>query len=250
MPGSFTSALQSRSIKTFLFTRLWRIIDISFVLLTFAFAIYNWVDAKELADTLSTQYVGSFPAFLPQLTELVKNSDKTLLMAYDFPGYGVFSSYDDYIAYHAAIMNKVGKLQELKLIVLDGSGRAKIMGDQFKGYDLGVLKRSRPFRRFLEWSGYKNNDVPTLASFETILLEIQKRALHQDFVEKNVPTLELDSTMPVFLWIEDNKVAMFSIPSSRTPPSEENAFITRDPKLIDQLVRIFRTYEKKARSTK
>ena len=85
-----------------------------------------------------------------------------------------------------------------------------------------------------------------MSSFENVLLQLQKRILLQDFVGKNIPSVELGATMPVFVWISDNKVAVFSIPSSRTPPSQENAFITRDPRLIKQLTRIFRTYESKA----
>src|SRR5215471_14728593 len=111
----------------FMRRHFWKTLETVFVLVTFGFAIYNYLAAEELSDTLSTHYIGPFPTFISQLRNLVAASHKSLLIACDVPGYGVYSSYDDYVAYQAAVVGKVGKLQELKVIFLDEPGRKNIV---------------------------------------------------------------------------------------------------------------------------
>src|SRR2546428_9622410 len=123
MMGASTTSQPTAKWANVFSSRVRKIIDTVLLLITFGFAIYNWNVAEDVANTLSTHYIGSFPAFLPQLQALVRQSKNTLLIACDVPGYGLFSAYDDHVAYKAAIASKVSQIHELKMIVLDEAGR-------------------------------------------------------------------------------------------------------------------------------
>ncbi len=72
----------------------WPLLSALFAFLTFAVSIWNFAEARRLTATLSTHYVGSFPASLPGIGALVAGSSRSLLIACDLPGYGIYSAYD------------------------------------------------------------------------------------------------------------------------------------------------------------
>ncbi len=68
----------------------------------------------------------------------------------------------------------------------------------------------------------------------------QHRVLVEDF--RGLVRAEHPSMLPLYLWIADDKVAIFSIPTF-APGAREAGFLTRDSKLIAELRSIFDTYE-------
>jgi len=76
------------------------------------------------------------------------------------------------------------------------------------------------------------------------------RAMHKEQIEvlndfRQVDLREHHSKVPIFLWIADDRVAVFSVPNY-APGAHETGFRTRDPKLIRELKGVFDTYVKES----
>jgi len=135
----------------------------------------------------------------------------------------------------------VGKLKELRVVVLDEAGRRELSEGQFRGKRFEEIRETNLFRIFEEWSGYKGK-LSTLESFKEALLEVQTRALRDDYAQKGIGYVERRS-IPVFVWIADDKMAIFAIADLQAPAPKEGAVITHDSRLIKVLTGLFRNYE-------
>src|SRR2546428_10676163 len=66
-------------------------------------AIGHWRSSTVASRSLSTRYLGTFPAYMRDLTEVVENASDTLLVAPGLSGYGIYSNHRDYVSYSSAL---------------------------------------------------------------------------------------------------------------------------------------------------
>src|SRR5215468_9224865 len=150
----------------------------------------HWKRTAVATQSLSTQYIGSSPAYMPKLTETVQNANDTLLIASGLSGYGIYSDHDHYTEYLSAMQRKVG-LREFKLIVLNEKGVADLLQAEFQGRNFaGDIDRSTEFRRFSEWSTYRNKPPTDKESFLRALSDTESLVLTNDFGGKGVTYLK------------------------------------------------------------
>jgi hypothetical protein len=196
---------------------------------------------QQIQGELTTSYVGKFPDNLPAVVEALQKANATILVACDLPGYGIYSKHDVFEDYRAEIMKRATRIT-VKMVVLDKTKREELTDLQFKDVKIEELKHQKEFESFLRWSNRKREQISTLQDFKRALMEEHDRTLKQDF--RSVDRREYSGTMPLYIWISDDKLALFSIPSL-TGGGHEGVFITRDRDIIDQLTVVFNSYYSK-----
>src|SRR5437016_8254215 len=175
-------------------------------ILSLLVAIMHWRGSEEISASLATRYVGVFPVFMPDLEKVVDASTDRLLIASGFPGYGVYSAYGEYRKYQTAIESKVGRLKELKVIVLDANGRELLSKGQFRGEDFERdIRPTKAFDEFLKNAGYRAEQIATIDSFQRALLKFQTDILDADFRKRRIDSFEKAPPMPIFVWIADDR---------------------------------------------
>jgi hypothetical protein len=230
----------SRSLKIILRALVSLVLPLITVI-SLLIAIGHWKSTSVASRSLSTRYLGTFPDYMKELTRLVDNASDTLLISPGVSGYGMYSNHGDYVSYYSALQRKVG-LREFKAILLDETGVKDLVDSQLLGVDFdNKIVPSDNFRQFVNWS---HREKPRdMESFKRALREVEMVTRTKDFREKGINCSEIAGQMPIYVWIADSNVAVFSVPDLQTPNPQENAFITHDSRLIKQLVTIFRTYE-------
>ena len=196
---------------------------------------------EQISANLTTQYIGQFPTFMPKIVEALAEAQDTISIATDFPGYGIFSNHEQYIAYKTAIERKVLDELEITMVVLNKKERRRLHAIQFRDMTLEELQNpnNASFDNFLRWSRRERGEIRDMKDFATALGEEQTRALKQDF--RGVNRKEFSGNMPLYIWIVDDKIAVFSIPAL-AGGAREGAFLTRDHRLISELHTIFKNY--------
>lgn len=233
--------------KSVLFSRKAGAVQLDFItlaLLVFAlasliFAFLSLQKSDEIVKNLSTRYIGEFPFFLPNVVKELESARRSIYIAKDFPGYGIYSNHQEYLNYVKVLQQKLTERVEIKMVVLADNRRLEMHDLQFKGVTIDQLKKSDYFQNFVRWSGQNPEDIRNMEDFKSALAEEQRRACREDF--RNIYTKEFDGHMPVYLWIVDDSRAILSFPSL-VGGAKEGALFTRDGKLIPLLLNTFNMY--------
>ncbi|MFY9561114.1 MAG: hypothetical protein WAQ52_12845 [Terriglobales bacterium] len=178
----------------------------------------------------------------------------------DVPGYGVYSNHDTYLSYVSELQKKSGQNVKIEMVVLGPKERKEGIERQFGKQHFEDLNKTASYDRFLKWDRAHAGSVNTMEAFEEELARVHTDQIVSQF-SPSMDVHEYNSNLPVYLWVIDDRVGFFSIPNlsrdmwviddrvgffsipnlSRDDP-KETAFVTRDPRLIEQLKRIFETY--------
>jgi len=205
-------------------------------LVSLFFAYLSLKKSDEIVKNLSTQYIGEFPDFLPRMTNELESARKSIYIAKDFPGYGIYSNHRAYLKYRNVLQQKREDNIEIKMIVLNEERRGELHDLQFLHVGFEQLKISDNFQNFLGWSGRDPESINNKEEFKTALTEEQKGTLERDL--RGIDIKQIDERIPVYLWIVDDMCAMLSFPSL-AGGAVEGAFFTKDGKLITRLKNIF-----------
>ena len=198
---------------------------------------------REIERNLTTRYLGPFPTFMDQIVAILDSAVDSIFIACDLPGYAIFSSHENYVAYRAALETEAGQRIGIRMVVLDEERRDSILQIQFGGRDFAELKASDSFQQFLRWSGRDSRKIRDRRDFILAMEEEERLALKEHF--RSLDRREHHSNMPVYVWIVGDKVAVFSIPTL-APGAREAGFVTRDGRLIAELRSVFNTYWKES----
>jgi hypothetical protein len=220
---------------------------ISLVLAVLAMLVALWhvrsihKTAKKLDDvqrSLSTQYIGQFPEFFPQIVSLIESARHNIVIFCDSPAYTCFSDHPTFIDYAHALERKAQ--QSGMTIALTCSGpeyRSRTARKQFPTLP-EEWNRRKDDLIFKERLGYflgahlkaPTIDEITSDQFLQLIAETERRALEDTFAKAE--TREIEVYLPLHFWLVDNMKAIFAIPKD----TAEYGFQTNDSKLIEALV--------------
>lgn len=203
---------------------------------------------RELLSThLNTNYIGEFPDFFEtSICQCINRAEKEVFIACDFPAYGSFSKPEIYEKYLELLKNKRSKGVEVKVIMLNEKGRKELNALQFAQSEeqWKSLQENKSFIDKLE--KFRLRSSRKIINQKDFFEALTK---HQNFAATNLITkyadtvTELSSIMPIYIWIADEKNAVFSIPTFGEY-SVEHGFETKDKNLIKALRSIWNRYNK------
>jgi hypothetical protein len=165
----------------------------------------------------------------------------------DVPGYGRFSNLDGFKGIREELRAKHDAARvAISVIVLTQDRRYQQMKSQFATLDFNnEIKASgklKPFLADMAYTAAVNNIQDFLAAVEACHVDAETH------LRPYAATLtELNDDMPVFMWIADDREAVFSIASFDPGQVHENSFYTRDQKVVEGLVSIFNSYQRTAK---
>jgi hypothetical protein len=172
------------------------------------------------------------------INDLVSSTKKDLWIVVDVPGYASFSNPLAYQAYRMkleSLANPANNLQ-IKMVIYDFKRRSEAFKRQFKIDDFEDFKNDPRYRRYFAFWGNRKTEPKTKDEFPA-LLEAEYREFLNRLGNLGVEIHETESTLPLFMWVSDERRAIFSLidyPYS----SNEVSFRTNDLQLINILLEI------------
>jgi len=197
---------------------------------------------KTLVDRSNTHSIGVFPTyFKSEICELVARSEK-IWIASDVLTYGALSdrkSFDIYLE----LLKSPKRISNI--IVLSGDRIPDAVKRQIPESEWRKLKECDPdfqgkLEQFEETIGALT-PILTPEEFYTAVVQFQqaKIAYLRRRNSTKIKIIERNVDMPLFLWIGDDREAIFSVPIDKTSAATEGAtsafehgFITKDPDLV------------------
>ena len=202
-------------------------------LLALAAASYQLYQTREMTKSLKvlsqsalTQYAGEFPQFIPKITKLLDGAENTVTIMCDIPGYGHYSNHDEYARYRAKLISLGANHRDINMTVYEKKEVEDIFATQFSE-PLPKLRDQESLQKYKKRTG---EDIETTEQLHKSLVSQNENECEQ--LKNYFSLTRVKKTMPVYFWIIDDRVAIFSFAGMRIKPSEV-AFKTVDPKLID-----------------
>ncbi|WAC12447.1 hypothetical protein [Dyadobacter pollutisoli] len=199
-----------------------------------------------IVEKMSTQSIGQFPENLVEINRLFRRSKRKLHILADVPCYGQFSSPAEYNRYRDFLLfnNKDDSL-EIQMVTYGSEKRTEKSRQQFEaamrdkgGFEKWKVDRKQKILNYLS----KHRSEITFEKLQPLhfynLLERNNSKLATSLRE-NLNFRETEKfDLPMFIWISDDKEAIFSLinfPNNST----EVAFKTIDKNLVAVLDSIF-----------
>jgi hypothetical protein len=207
---------------------------------------------EEVRRSLSTHYIGTFPAYYEHTVGLITRAQTKIVVFCDEAAYGSFSKRRTWFNYHSTLERKV--VQEnvrLELTCLDEAGRRESVRKQFfgTGKDWKTLKTDANFLPKLQELLNAHRVSSKLANlsqqeFED-LLELEEAHVLEDLQSADIH--ETKAHMPLYFWLIDSDSAqaeaVFTIPSF-SEKAVEYGFSTTDQRLISAFVEMRDRYHR------
>ena len=193
---------------------------------------------KEVADKLSTKYLGVFPMNLAAIKSMLASPGKEIRILCDYPGYGHYSQADDFDQYKKLLIAAAKRPgAQVRLLYYGKDIATRMVTDQFSKADWAKIQQTPSFAEY-----FRNHPGPglppaTYDGFVQALLD-QQRTYEQIFCNNGIEIEYIDAPLPLFFWLSDSKAAVFSI-NSRDEKGREETFFTSDGKLTDAFMSIF-----------
>lgn len=193
----------------------------------------------DLKGDVETHYIGNFPDFIPRIVEILGEAREKITVFCDMPAYGVVSDPHGFKQYTKAIETKAKAGVEVRMLHLDGSGRAATRGIEFAD-SWGELGAQERVAAFLD-AHRRELDGDPKSNFLALVESEQAETLEQ-FKEAGVQTSETGLIMPLYFWIIDGRKAVFAL-TEFSEEAHEAGFWTRSEKLISAMEGIFERYD-------
>lgn len=190
---------------------------------------------QRISESVSTQYVDTFPKNIPAINKLIKNTESSLLIVTDFPAYGNVYHHEAFREYRIQLQTLAlpSKKIKIELLTYDESSRGNELKKHFDHKPIDELKKAALFSRM----GEQNRPGTHQRAYE--MIEERNKKFLEELTEQNVKVTETSNSLPVFVWIRDGREAIFSFYSHGNCP-QEVSFHTSDPRLIGVLTTIAR----------
>jgi len=228
-----------------------------------------------IGNALSTRYVGSFPGYLIQIKNLVRQSKSDLRIMCDFVGHGSFSDFSKWDEIQRELAQALkgkdsgrdewenrreGRKLSLKVLCTSASTQRNLLGLQHR-----VFKNDEDWQLMIAERAYQaiaelvlNFEIPpnkvnghsprlidqTRDEFIDRLIEQEDQIRSR--LERGGADIKVVSTaLPFYLWIQDEAEAVFAFPTHSEASSGENiasvatAFSTRDQGIVKSLILTF-----------
>jgi hypothetical protein len=186
---------------------------------------------KEVAGSISTQYVDTFPANMPAIIDLIERTNSSLLVVTDAPAYGHFSNPSAFEQYRRRLeaLASPDKKVKIRLLSYDDPTIISSAKNQFGQIDIQQVRKMGSYNTYFAF--WKNKPQPkTVEDFYDLIKENNNK-FRQELAEYNVEISETQKPLPVFLWMRDEKEAILSFYNYGQSPREVS-FRTNDQSLI------------------
>jgi len=250
--------LKERATR-FLTKHHWMVESTSFVLAVVAilFAVIQFVHSRsilkdmqehlarmhEISSSMSTAHVGEFPENLQEIiriTDIKRDVNHLYIMA-DLLGYGNYSApelFDEYVGNLERISGKGGTI---RIIVYPAEEARRMLKDEFPQGDFAREKLKDRYK--LYFGRYHTDFGPAPpAEYDTFLDDLNKAEAQYTSALRgrgNIEIRHVRGKLPFYLWLQDDREAVFSFLQTAGTRTNELSFRTRDGKLIGTFQNIF-----------
>jgi hypothetical protein len=209
-----------------------------------------------VSSQITTEFVGNFPHFFKtNIVEAITQAKNNILIACDFPAPGIFSAAEGFEKYIQALEER--KLKDdvsIKIQLLsqkrrDELNRMLIPEDQDSWSRL--LNDPLFSKNLKEFNDRYKTNVTTSAELYEEFKRIDGYTFERLQRITDEPIFEIDSLLPMYVWITDSKHAIFSIPTFPDPANTSSdkvetsyGFETKNMPLINSLEGIWHWYKK------
>ena len=183
----------------------------------------------KITESISTQYVGEFPEHLPKITAILAKATKNVEILCDVPGYGHYSSRQQYFNYRNVIQKlAVTDKVQIRMAFYTQDLAKKAAVDAF-GDDFAAIRKTDAFRAYRKTISREIKDID---DFYKLIVELDYINCKKDFEEiAGIELIRIKEPVQIYFWIIDGLEAVFSIATSGLDPVEV-AFTTTDTKFI------------------
>jgi len=216
-------------------------------------AHHQTVELTRISNALSTQYLGIFPEYFPQLSRLIESAKHEVLIACTLPVHGIFSNPDGWLSMKHALESALAPSHNIKIrcVFSDYLSQQARLIDQYK----------QAFTDWDSWLSHSDNTGRIRYFLEKFGNGMTIKELKPDIFIKLIMTASIDELKttliraeifqinyrpPVYMWIADSKEAIFAIPTT-TPYFQAQAFWTTDARLISSLIHMHQEYYQQTR---
>lgn len=205
---------------------------------------------SKIEEGLSTKYLDEFPKFIPEITRIISDAKEKVYILCDYPAYGCFTDSKEWQAYDNKLLEKKINKVPISVITNTAKKRKEMIKQQFDPIEWkkwledegNIIK----MKNYFLTQGKDPNDVSKIQNFDEFLLtldESDESVLRKTFTDNVVEKFLTDELIPINLWIVDEKLAVFTLPSYSTSGKRtEFGFRTSDKKLLSSLTELFKTY--------
>jgi hypothetical protein len=213
------------------------VVSLALAIIALLVGIVHLREIKRTTESLSTRFIGTFPLFLPNIIELIRNARKSVIVFCDFPGYGGFSDPDNGLAYKHALESQMQQGHRVELTCADLERRRRQPLELLSrvSWDDWRTENRKNIDNFLAKHGnIADPSAVTREELFRVLDDVDEQLLQQVF-RNDVVQLPVD--MPIYFWIADNRIAVFSVPAM-AGTALEYGFSTSDQALIQAFLDI------------
>jgi hypothetical protein len=210
----------------------------------------------DICQTLSTKYLNAFPQYVPKIAELIDTAQHDLAILCTQPAHAVFSNNQGWWEMKQALERAVRRDVKIDCIFGTPESRRELIAAQFADalHDETSWRAWRDdpenqkrLRVFLDCFAIPQNPADVDRElFQEMFEQATLEDLNTTFRSPHVSVGEIDSHMPLFLWIADGRTAVFAT-SSLVPVFVSQAFWTPDQILVDAFMATFREFTQRAR---
>lgn len=200
-------------------------------------------DLKLISNSLSTRYLGQFPDYFPDVIDVIKSANKELKVVCTIPIHGVYSKRDGWLGTKHELENAENRGVSVFCVFADRTNREDFLKRQFPNavaqWSTFRTNNLQKIEIFLKSHGSGTIDALSSNGFFDLFDKAAATELNTTY--KSATVKEVAYRPSVYMWIADEKSAVFAI-SSTAPAFFAEAFRTTDTKLIQSLVRLHREY--------
>ncbi len=203
----------------------------------------------QIADALSTKYIGPYPQYIAQIPEVLSRATRQIRVLCSVPMHGVFNSPDAWLKSKQAIEAFLADStsdRELRCVFATKEEREKLQRNQYKSLEANWEKWNHDPDNQKKLLSLLNRVAPrdaaaskTFEGFLQLLERASVRELSTTFERALIS--EIEYPPPMFLWIADDKEAIFVLKTTY-PEFRAEAFWTSDARLIQSLTKIHESY--------
>jgi hypothetical protein len=210
-------------------------ISLALAIIALLVGVVHLREIKRTTESLSTRFIGTFPHFLPSIVDLIQQAKTSVIVVCDYPGYGRVSDPDNGLAYRHALERQIQLGRRVELTCMDRERRRRQAAELWNRMNWDDWRAENRDKISTFVAAHDNIAEPltiTRDEFLRILDEGDEQLLGQLF-RKNAVQLPVD--IPLYFWIADERVAVFSVPTLAVT-AFEYGFRTSDRALIQALL--------------
>jgi len=203
----------------------------------------------QIANALSTKYIGPYPEYVARIPEVLVHANHVIRILCSVPIHGIFNNADSWLKSKQAIeafLAKDGEDRQVRCIFATRQERDKLQRNQYKSLakNWDAWKNDPDNRRKIislvsRVSPKDPNSGDTFDGFLSLLERASVRELATTFDRAVI--CEIEYSPPMFLWIIDDKEAIFVLKTTY-PEFRAEAFWTSDARLVESLIKIHESY--------